>query len=660
MTKGFDGLRVVTFDGRLADRMSRLIEKLGGVAVCASAVRDLPIPQSPDAAIFADDLLAGRYDTLILPSGRGAHALLAILERHRPRAALREALSKTSILARCHRAVGALREWRLSPSIAFAEADCWRSVLAAIEDRGPLTGKRIAIEASADAMKELAAALRDRGVDVAEIQVHTQALPEDLMPLREAIEALCAGRVEVALFTGAMQVCHLLHVAEQMGKAALLAEATKWAVIGSVGLGTSEALHRAGLGVDFEPDRPLKCHLVRQLARRSGYLLRRKRASAAAGIEVNRARRIDLLWDHRECGAVCDPLHDSAFLRACRREATPYSPIWIMRQAGRYQRAYRELRAKHSFLEMCKTPELAAEVTLMAVDQLGVDAAIIFADILLIVEPMGVGLSFIEGEGPAITRPVRSGAEVDTLRDVHSQESLGFVMEAIRLTRRALHPSIPLIGFCGAPFTVASYMIEGSSSRDFRETKTFMYRDAGAWHALMGRLVAAHTGYINAQIDAGVQAVQIFDSWVGCLSESDYHEFVLPHVQKLIHSIKPGIPIIHFGTNTATLLKQLKEAGGDVIGLDWRMNLAETWADLGYDVAVQGNLDPVVLFSSIRQIRARAKVVLDQAAGRPGHIFNLGHGILPGTPVDHVLALVDFVHEYSAAQRGRPECHAQR
>jgi uroporphyrinogen decarboxylase len=266
---------------------------------------------------------------------------------------------------------------------------------------------------------------------------------------------------------------------------------------------------------------------------------------------------------------------------------------------------------------------------------------------------MGVGLTFAQHEGPAITRPVRSGREVDALRPVQPQESLGFVMEAIRLTRRALHPATPLIGFCGAPFTVASYMIEGVSSRDFRETKTFMYRDPGAWHALMERLVEAHAAYLNAQIDAGVQVVQVFDSWVGCLSEADYHEYVLRHVQKLIHSVKPGIPIIHFGTNTAALLRQLKEAGGDVIGLDWRMDLASTWHELGYDVAVQGNLDPVVLFSSPGEIRRRAKLILDQAAARPGHVFNLGHGILPGTPVENVMALVDYVHEYSAAQRGR-------
>jgi len=653
MAAGFDGLCVAIFEHRLAGQMGSLIERLGGVVRSAPAVRELPVPQSPDAAAFAEDLLAGRYHMVILPTGRGARALMRVMERLHPRAALLDALGKVTTVVRGPGAVSVLRQWHLSATVAVAEPNTWPAVLMAIEELGPVAGLRIAIQESVAPTAELTDALRQRGADVTCVRVHTQALPEDLGPIVSAIEAIIAGRIDLALFTSPLQVCNLWYVAEQMGRQAELREAMRRVLVGSVGPTTSAVLRLLRLGVDFEPDRPRKLNLVREMARCAGGLRRRKQASVAAGVDVTAARRVDLVWGREECDGNHDPLHDSVFLRACRREPTPYTPIWIMRQAGRYQRFYRELRARVSFLELCKTPELAAEVTVMAVDQLGVDAAIIFADILLIVEPMGVGLSFGEGEGPVITRPVRSGREVDGLREVCPEESLGFVLEAVRLARRALHPGVPLIGFAGAPFTVASYMIEGCSSRDFRETKTFMYRDAGAWHALLERLVAAHARYINAQIDAGVQAVQLFDSWVGCLDEADYHEFVLPHVQKLIHSIKPGVPIIHFGTNTATLLKQLKEAGGDVIGLDWRMNLAKTWEELGYDVAVQGNLDPVVLFSSPREIRKRARLILDQAAGRPGHIFNLGHGILPGTPVEHVIALVDFVHEYSTAQHGR-------
>ena len=337
-------------------------------------------------------------------------------------------------------------------------------------------------------------------------------------------------------------------------------------------------------------------------------------------------------------------LADSAFMRACRRQPTAYTPIWLMRQAGRYQSEYRELRKRVSFLDLCKTPELAAEVTVMAVEQLGVDAAIIFADILLILEPMGVGLAFNEGEGPSISRPVRSGNDVDQLREVAPGESLSFVFEAIRMTRRALKPDIPLIGFCGAPFTVASYMIEGGASRDFVEAKSLMYRDPGAWHALMERISTASAEYLNGQIKAGAQAVQLFDSWVGCLNEADYRAFALPHTRRLIDAVQSHVPVIYFGVNTATLLGAMWEAGASVIGLDWRVDLAEAWASLGYDVAVQGNLDPAVLFAPPAEIARRAGLILDQAAGRPGHIFNLGHGVLPATPVDHVRALVDTVH----------------
>ena len=336
-------------------------------------------------------------------------------------------------------------------------------------------------------------------------------------------------------------------------------------------------------------------------------------------------------------------------MRACRREKADYTPIWLMRQAGRYLPEYREIRAKVSFLEMCKRPDLAAEVTLMAVEQLGVDAAIIFADILLIVEPMGVGLSFNEGEGPVIARPVRTGADVDALQEVEPAASLEYVGQAIRMTRRALPSDIPLIGFCGAPFTVASYLIEGGSSRHLLQTKMLMYRDPGAWHALLSRIARASAKFLNAQIDAGAQAVQLFDSWVGSLNETDYRRFVLGHTRAVVEAVKPGVPVLYFGTDTAVLLKVMRETGAQVIGLDWRVDLAQAWSALGYNVAVQGNLDPAVLFSTPAQITQRARVILDQAAGRPGHIFNLGHGILPETPVEHVIALVNAVHEYSHA-----------
>ena len=332
-------------------------------------------------------------------------------------------------------------------------------------------------------------------------------------------------------------------------------------------------------------------------------------------------------------------------MRACRREPVPYTPIWLMRQAGRYMPEYRAVRAKTNFLELCKTPSLATEVTVTAAERLGVDAAIIFADILLILEPMGADLEFAQGEGPVIHNPVRRAADVDQLRQLEDVSALDFVNEAIRQTRAALKPDIPLLGFSGAPFTLASYLTEGGGSKNYVHTKRLMYNDSAAWHAMMSLISDALVKYLNAQIAAGAQAVQLFDSWVGCLSPDDYREFVLPHTQHVIKNITPGAPVIHFGTGTAALLELIREAGGDVIGLDWRVRLDEGWERVGHDVAVMGNLDPVALFAERAVLKRMAKGILDQADKRPGHIFNLGHGILPETPVENVIALVETVHE---------------
>jgi uroporphyrinogen decarboxylase len=338
----------------------------------------------------------------------------------------------------------------------------------------------------------------------------------------------------------------------------------------------------------------------------------------------------------------------SAFLDACRRRPTAFTPIWLMRQAGRYMPEYRTMRERWGFLELCKSPQAAAEVTLQPVERLGVDAAILFADILLVLEPLGVGLAFTRGDGPHIERPVRSAADVARLPRVAVDDAVGFVFETVGRVRKALADRVPLVGFAGAPFTLASYLIEGGASRDFLQTKRFMRAERAAWHALLGRLAEITAAYLNGQIAAGAQAVQLFDSWVGALSPDDYREFVQPHSRAVFDALAPEAPVIHFGVGTATLLSLMKEAGGDVIGLDWRVELGEAWERLGFEVAVQGNLDPAVLLSGVSEIRAAARRILEAAARRPGHIFNLGHGILQETPVDNVKALVDMVHELSA------------
>src|SRR6266478_3397659 len=348
---------------------------------------------------------------------------------------------------------------------------------------------------------------------------------------------------------------------------------------------------------------------------------------------------------------LTESLRNSPFMRACRRESVPFTPIWLMRQAGRYMSEYREVRARTTFLQLCKTPSLAAEVTVTAAERLGVDAAIIFADILLILEPMGINLEFPRGEGPVIHNPVRTTADVERLREIEDVGSLDFVCEAIRQTRESLRDDLPLIGFSGAPFTLASYVVEGGGSKNYVQTKSLMYNDSGAWHAMMSLIARGLVKYLNAQIEAGAQAVQLFDSWVGALGPDDYREYVLPHTRSVIKAITPGTPVIHFGTGTAALLELMSEAGGDVIGLDWRVRLDDAWHRIGPKFAVMGNLDPVALVANREHLRLQAKLILDQAGGRPGHIFNLGHGILPETPVENVIALVDTVHELSQTRQ---------
>jgi uroporphyrinogen decarboxylase len=342
-----------------------------------------------------------------------------------------------------------------------------------------------------------------------------------------------------------------------------------------------------------------------------------------------------------------DALRDSPFLKACRREPTDVTPVWLMRQAGRYMGEYREVRAKVSFLELCKSPELATEVTVTAAERLGVDAAILFADILLILEPLGFDLEVAKGEGPVIHNPIREAADVDRVRRMLDVEPLDYVMKAVASIRSALRPTTPLIGFAGAPFTLACYAIEGGGSRHYEKAKAFMYKDPGAWHELMSILVDGTVLYLNAQAAAGAQALQLFDSWVGTLGPDDYARFVQPHMRRLFESLDPSVPSIHFGTDTSTLLELQRDAGGSVIGLDWRIELADGWNRLGSGVAVQGNLDPVALFGPFEEVERKTRRILEQAAGRPGHIFNLGHGIMPHTPVDNVLRLVDLVHEAS-------------
>lgn len=336
------------------------------------------------------------------------------------------------------------------------------------------------------------------------------------------------------------------------------------------------------------------------------------------------------------------------FLDACRGQATPYTPIWLMRQAGRYQPEYRAIREKVSFLELCKTPDLACEVTVRAVDQLNVDAGIIFADILLILDPLGIPFSFEKGMGPKIHTPIRTTEQIDAVADtIDVPGTLGFVLQAIKQTKSEL--KVPLIGFSGAPFTLASYTIEGGGSKNYFETKKIMYGDPGAFHALMAKFSRNIAAYLNAQIAAGADAVQLFDSWIGCLSTADYKTHVFPHVKSIFDALDKSVPAIHFGTGNPALYPLMKEAGGDVVGVDWRVPLGDMWQTLGHETPIMGNLDPGAILTTEEAMLRATDEVLKEAAGRPGHIFNLGHGIMPAAKVAQVRRLVDHVH--AATQR---------
>ncbi len=341
---------------------------------------------------------------------------------------------------------------------------------------------------------------------------------------------------------------------------------------------------------------------------------------------------------------------ESLFKRACRRQPVERTPVWFMRQAGRYMAEYRAVRKTHSLIEICKKPELAAEVTITAAEALGVDAAIIFADLLLPLEVMGLPFHFSAGEGPVIEQPLRDAAAIAALR-TDSAADLGYVADAVKLVCKHFGAKLPVIGFCGAPFTLASYMIEGGGSRNYVHAKKMMYSSPAAWDDLLAKLVAVTSQYAAEQVRAGADVIQVFDSWVGCLSVEDYRQYVLPRTTELVKALQQtGAPVIYFGTDSATLLASMEETGADVIGLDWRIPLDEGWNRLGANVAVQGNLDPVLLFADWKTVQARAEEILRRAGGKPGHIFNLGHGILPETPVENVKALAQFVQQHSGSR----------
>ena len=633
----FSNLRVAAFESRRAEDMENLIRRYRGRPSVSPSMREVPVSDATGAVDFAHRLITGQIDVVIFLTGVGVRQMMQQVERHVDRRRFLDAISDVTTVARGPKPVAALREIGLSPSLQVPEPNTWRELLQTLDERLSVANLQVGLQEYGTTNPSLIAGLEARGATVHRIRVYDWDLPEDTGPLEDNIRLIAAGDVDVALFTSGQQVSNLLKLSNDLSLESALRDAFARMVVASIGPTTSEVLRDHQVVVDLEPAHPKMGHLVQAAAAQCQELLARKRLVS-----------LRLYHPAEEPPSSPDGAwQNSPMLRACRCEPVEYTPVWLMRQAGRYLPEYRRIREQTSFMELCRNPQLASEVMCMAVEQLGVDAGIIFSDLLPILEPMGLELEFTPGDGPVIHNPVRDSSDIARVVELESTDALHFVMETASQTRQDLPEQIPLIGFAGAPFTLASYAIEGGASRNYLHTKTLMYRDATAWDEMMGRLARAVALYLNAQVRAGVQIVQVFDSWAGCLSVADYRRYVLPHVQQMIASIDKNVPVIHFATGNPALVPHLAAAGGDVIGLDWRCELGPAWQTLESPRAVQGNLDPALLLADLSTIRAGASDILTQAAGRPGHIFNLGHGVLPQTPPDHARALVDMVHELS-------------
>ncbi len=640
MIKGLNGLKVTSFESRRSKEIEKLIVYHGGTPRVAPSMKEIPL-DTLNISNFKTDIFSGKTDVLILMTGVGTRMLTELIKTEFDLEQYKGALKSTKIIARGPKPVAALKEIDIVPDITIKEPNTWKDIVSTLDETTDIRGLNIYVQEYGVTNEQFLNALAERGANVKTVSIYRWGLPDDIQPLKEAINSITQGGEDLVLFTSSQQVVNMFDVASKEGLKSKLYDSFGNTVIGSIGPTTSETLKNFNISVDYEPDSPKMGNLIREIARVSRELLLKKRTALQSGIQTVNWKRTDMFWENRG-----DKETTSQFVKACRLEKTDYTPIWIMRQAGRFLREYREIRSKVSFIELCKTPEIAADVTLMAVEKLNVDAAIIFSDILLILQSLGVDLEYSKNDGPRIQRVLRSPKAVDSLLEFEP-ESMDYVYDAIKLVRSSLNPDKALIGFAGAPFTVASYAIEGGGSKNYINTKSLMYRDPGLWNSLMMKLTNATASYLNYQIKAGADAVQLFDSWVGCLSPDDYSEYVLPHMKKLVSMIEGEVPVILFGTDTATLLGHMTDTGYDVIGVDWRVDIEEAWHSIGYETAIQGNLDPLCLLSTQSYIKNEAKKILDKTSGIPGHIFNLGHGVLPSTPVDNVLALVDMVHEYS-------------
>ena len=634
--RNFSGLAVASLESRRKDEMHRMIASFGGRPFVSPSMREIPLEENREAINFAYRILTGEINIVIFLTGVGFGHFLSAIEKSIDKQRLLDALSDITTVVRGPKPAVAMRAVGLKPTITVPEPNTWRELLKTIDDNVQVVNQKVGVQEYGITNSSLLAGLEARGAEVIPLRVYRWELPEDIGPLEENIRAMVAGQRDILMFTSAHQVVNMLRQAAEMGLEDQLRIALRKMIVASIGPTTSEMLNHVDLPVDLEPSHPKMGHLVAESAARAHHLL--------AG-RIARAQVIERTGHPPNNPQAA--WYDGPFMRACRREASSVTPVWLMRQAGRYMAEYRAVREKMTFLELCKNPELCAEVMVTAVNKLNVDAAIIFSDLLPIIEPMGMQLEFAQGDGPVIHNPLREARDVDRVTELESMESLDFVMKTVEYTRQAMAPHIPVIGFAGSPFTLVSYMIEGGGSRNYLHTKKLMYSDSSAWHELMTKVARSVSRYLNSQIAYGAQCVQLFDSWAGCLSVQDYERFVYPYVKQIIDSIVPDVPVINFATGNPALLPMLRGDHRTVVGIDWRIPLDDAWNIVGHDRAVQGNMDPIGLMAEPGVMKEMISNVLRRAGGRAGHIFNLGHGILPQTDVNQAIALVDLVHELS-------------
>lgn len=584
---------------------------------------------------FANRLLTGEIDFVVFLTGAGFRYLVEQASRQVDRNRFLSTLSDIVTIAGSANAVAAMRELEIKPEISIERPVSWRDILIAIDRQIRITNFQVGLEES-DAVQGLSSGLEARGGRVIRFPVHPQIPPTYPKQVIQFFERIEAQDVQVMLFTSPADVARFCYLAKNFGRAKSVAHCLDYQIIVALGQPTCELLKDHQIPVDYTvPSKSLELSITE---------------IAAQMAELKRQKQIIMTHLSGPGTSISDtnaPWYDNPFMKACRGEPTDVTPIWMMRQAGRYMAEYREIRDKVGFLELCSNPQLCSEVMCTAVNRLGVDAAIIFSDLLPILVPMGMQLEFTKGDGPVIHNPIQSAGDVDRVRRLEDTGELSFVMETVTQTRNDLPEDIPLIGFAGSPFTLASYMIEGGSSRNYARTKQLMFTESSAWKELMLTLSHSIAIYLKGQIAAGAQCVQLFDSWAGVLAYEDYKQFAYPYVKQIIDSLPGHVPVINFATGNPSLLPLLADSRAAVIGIDWRIRLDEAWETIGFERSVQGNLDPTVLLTNPQEIKRQAKFILDLAGGRPGHIFNLGHGILPQTPVENAIALVDIVHELS-------------